>query len=214
MGERDSKSGYHHGNLRQALLDEARKLIREEGAGALTLRDLGQRLGVSRTAPYRHFKDRKALLSAVAEERARVFGATLREAREGEGNALARLRVMGRAYLGFARQDPSGYRLMFQEQQLLDDPDPALKEAMNAAFDELRELVLECQGAGVLKAGDPELTATYIWSISHGMASLLIDRRLPPEVDVEALGGFVERGLFDGVGRHSLDTLWQRLRDR
>lgn len=206
----NKRRGYHHGNLRTALLTEARLLIRERGTHAVTLRDLGERLGVSRTAPYRHFRDRKALLGAVAEQSALTLTAALNAVRSGDGNVLSRLRRMGRAYLQFAEEDPSGYRLIFHEPELLHEPDPALKAAVDAAFGELSAMVAEAQQAGVLKREETALLATHIWSVIHGLAALLIDGRLHPETDREALFELTEKMLFEGVGRRSFATLLQR----
>src|SRR6476620_6243867 len=93
---------YHHGNLRRALLDEALATIRTEGVAGLTLREIGARLGVSRTALYRHFADKRALLTAVATEGFRTLRQQLVTAWEEEGRGRAAFQAMGVAYVGFA----------------------------------------------------------------------------------------------------------------
>ena len=207
----DDARAYHHGNLRESLIEEARRVIEQGGTQALTLRDLGERLGVSRTAPYRHFRDRKALLSAVAQRSATDFCQVLLLARLGAGNALARLQAMGQAFLLFAHDDSCGYRLMFQEPELLQEPEAELKQTMNQAFDELRLMVEECQREGVLKAEEPRLMSTYIWSVMHGIATLAMDQRLHAQTDSKVLGDYAQRMLFEGIGVKSLGTLWQKL---
>src|SRR5687768_13857073 len=93
---------YHHGNLRRALLDEALATIRTEGVDGLTLREIGARLGVSRTALYRHFADKRALLAAVATEGFRTLRAQLVTAWEEGGRGRAAFESMGVVYVRFA----------------------------------------------------------------------------------------------------------------
>ena len=104
---------YHHGNLRRALLDEALATIRAEGVEGLTLREIGARLGVSRTALYRHFADKRALLAAVATEGFRTLRQRLVAAWEEGGHDRAAFESMGVAYVRFAVANPAHYRVMF-----------------------------------------------------------------------------------------------------
>src|SRR4249920_4021059 len=104
---------YHHGNLRRGLLDEALATIRAEGVDGLTLREIGARLGVSRTALYRHFADKRALLAAVATEGFRTLRLQLVAAWEEGGRGRAAFESMGVAYVRFAVGNPSYYRVMF-----------------------------------------------------------------------------------------------------
>src|SRR5687768_16247099 len=108
-----SRRSYHHGNLRRALLDEALATIRADGVDGVTLRDIGARLGVSRTALYRHFADKRALLAAVATEGFRRLREQLVTAWEKDGRGDAAFRAMGVAYVRFAVDNPSHYRVMF-----------------------------------------------------------------------------------------------------
>src|ERR1043165_9183813 len=104
---------YHHGNLRRGLLDEALAMIRTDGVEGLTLREIGTRLGVSRTALYRHFADKGALLEAVATEGFRTLRQELLGAWETGGGGLAGFDQMGEAYVRFAVANPAHYRVMF-----------------------------------------------------------------------------------------------------
>src|SRR4029453_4986315 len=110
---RKPRRSYHHGNLRRALLDEALATIRADGVDALTLREMGARLGVSPTALYRHFADKRALLTAVATEGFRTLRQQLVTAWEDGGRGLAAFQAMGVVYVGFAVANPSHYRVMF-----------------------------------------------------------------------------------------------------
>src|SRR5262245_40601577 len=110
---RKPRRSYHHGNLRRALLDEALATIRDEGVDALTLREIGARLGVSRTALYRRFADKRALLAAVATEGFRTLRQQLASAWEQGGRGPAAFDAMGAVYVRFAVDNPSHYRVMF-----------------------------------------------------------------------------------------------------
>ncbi|HEX6216218.1 MAG TPA: TetR/AcrR family transcriptional regulator, partial [Vicinamibacterales bacterium] len=104
---------YHHGDLRRALLEEAVRTIQTHGVETLTLRTVGERLGVSRTALYRHFADKPALLAAVGREGFRMLRLTLTEAWEQSGRGREGFEAMGIAYVRFAVDHPSHYRVMF-----------------------------------------------------------------------------------------------------
>src|SRR5918999_6482120 len=104
---RKPRRPYHHGNLRRALFDEALATIRAEGVDALTLREIGARLGVSRTALYRHFADKRALLTALATEGFRTLRQLLVAAWEQGGHGRAAFHAMGVAYVRFAVDNPA-----------------------------------------------------------------------------------------------------------
>src|SRR5918995_5657601 len=118
---RKPRRPYHHGNLRRGLLDEALATIRTEGVERLTLREIGARLGVSRTALYRHFADKRALLAAVATEGFRTLREQLVSAWEEGGRSPVGSQAMGAAYVRFAVANPSHYRVMFSR---FVDPEP------------------------------------------------------------------------------------------
>src|SRR3954462_2425760 len=131
---RKPRSRYHHGDLRRALLDEAVRTIQQDGIEALTLREAGRRLGVSRTALYRHFRDKSALLAAVARDGFQRFRQDLVTAWDGAGPRRERFERMGRAYVSFAAANPSHYRVMFGEFRDRCESDPALQADAAAAF--------------------------------------------------------------------------------
>jgi AcrR family transcriptional regulator len=113
-GGRRRRPRYHHGNLPQALRDAALALINEAGADALTLRGAAKRAGVSQAAPYRHFRNKEALLAAVAEEGFRAMAEAMgRRAAPHRADPAGRLRALGRAYVEFATRHPAHFRVMF-----------------------------------------------------------------------------------------------------
>jgi AcrR family transcriptional regulator len=169
---------YHHGDLRRALIDEAARTIQVHGVERLTLRTVGARLGVSRTALYRHFTDKQALLAAVGREGFVTLRHALVEAREGQGRRRAGFEAMAGAYVRFAVTHPSHYRVMFGGFVESCAKDADFTAAATAAFDVLVDSIVEQQEAGIVRGDDPRLLARFIWSIVHGTAMLAIDGQL------------------------------------
>lgn len=175
---RKQRDAYHHGSLRQALLEQAVATIRDRGVEALTLRDVGERLRVSRTALYRHFADKDALLAAVATEGFRAFREALAGAWHGVGHTHAGFMQMGRAYITFARTQPSHYRVMFGGFVEKADCDPDLRGTAESAFAVLVEALAELQHQGLVRAGHPQEMAVFVWASVHGFAMLAVDGQL------------------------------------
>jgi AcrR family transcriptional regulator len=188
------RRGYHHGNLREALIDAALTLLAEKGPGAFTIAEVARLAGVSSAAPYRHFRDAEALLAAVAERGYERFAAVLAQAwNDGRPDPLRALESLGQAYLAFARREPALYAAMF-ETGIAFDASPSLPAAAERAFAILR------QAADRIAATLPEgkrppslMMALHIWALSHGIASLFCRadgaRRklpMPPEELLEA----------------------------
>ena len=192
---RKPASRYHHGDLRRALVEEAVRTIGDAGMEALTLREAGRRLGVSRTALYRHFRDKSALLAAVAREGFQRFRADLLEAWEQAGRGREGFAAMGQAYLRFATANPSHYRVMFGQFTALCAKDPGLQADASAAFQVLLDALSSLRSQQVVGNQDLNLLAGYIWAAVHGVAMLAIDGQLGPDpAAVRALGDFaVER---------------------
>jgi AcrR family transcriptional regulator len=147
-------STYHHGDLRAALLEAAGKALERDGPDALSLRDAARSAKVSHNAPYRHFKDREALLTALAEEGFRMLRARLRAV---DGRRL------GEAYVGFALEHPQRFRLMFTGRRAI--------SGATEAFALLK--------AATAQLPEPEVAAAAAWSLMHGLAWLTLDGHLP-----------------------------------
>jgi AcrR family transcriptional regulator len=190
---------YHHGNLRRALLDEALATIRADGVDGLTLREIGTRLGVSRTAMYRHFADKRALLTAVATEGFRTLRQQLVSAWEEGGRGRAAFDSMGVAYIRFAADNPSHYRVMFGG---FVDPkacDPELAAEAEGAFQALVDAVAALQRQGLVRTDDTLKMARFIWAVVHGVAMLDIDGQLPKRGDVKELMQYALKRLAAGI---------------
>jgi AcrR family transcriptional regulator len=154
---------------RAALLRVAGELLEEDGLDAVTLREVGRRAGVSRSAPYRHFADKAALLSAVAAADLTWLGERIAgEAARGR-TPLRRLERMVAAYLGFAREHPARYRLIYAPRLR---EDPALQAAAEAAVAAFAAGVEACMDAGELRRGDPRAVGALLVAAVHGAVDL------------------------------------------
>lgn len=190
---------YHHGDLRRALLQQAVRTIQTQGVERLTLRGVGETLGVSRTALYRHFADKEALLAAVAGEGFRVLRTELVEAWERGGGGRAGFDAMGVAYVRFATEHPSHYRVMFGGFVDPGASDAELAAAGSAAFQVLVDALMAQQKDGLVRADDPMALALFVWANVHGIAMLAIDGRLGEHADPDALIRFANDRMRYGI---------------
>lgn len=163
---------YHHGALRGALIEEALGLIREQGPEGFTLRELARRLGVSHAAPYRHFADRRALITAVAALGCDELAAAIRGGLDAAGPDLrARFLGAGYAYVRFALDKPAHFRAMFGSPEV-DTGDAGYSEARARCWGILIGFIGDGQRAGLLVEGEAEVIATPVWAMHHGLACL------------------------------------------
>src|SRR5260221_7329240 len=172
--QRRTERGYHHGNLKEALLQAALGLIAEKGAAGFTFADAARMAGVSPAAPYRHFRDRDELLSSIAQRGFEQFETALTEAWDDGGpDTVTAFERVGKSYLAFAREEPAFYSAMF-ESGLPVDVSPALMAASERAFGIIRAAAERL--AALAPPGMPRPPAMriafHIWSMSHGIASL------------------------------------------
>ncbi|MBU0992534.1 MAG: TetR/AcrR family transcriptional regulator [Proteobacteria bacterium] len=176
MAKKQIKKSYHHGHLRDALINAALKLIEKKGVKGLTLREIAKHAKVSHSAPYRHFKDKADLLTAVAVE---GFETLVKETHKRfetvSGDPLSRFRESGLAYIDFAIAHPSHFRVMFGLGENRQQTPPALKKASGESFRILLDSIMACQEKTYIKAGDPMELALCAWSIVHGFATLYIE---------------------------------------
>jgi AcrR family transcriptional regulator len=166
---------YHHGNLRYALLEEAAEVIRERGVGALSLRDLARRVGVSHGAPSRHFPDKGALLTSLATDALQRFQAALLGGiAEAGDSALDRHRAIGMGYVRFAIEHPAYFRLM-TSRPFLFEPDAEFDAAYQQIFETIREATIAAQQEGWATTRDPDDLLMTAWSVVHGFAMLWVE---------------------------------------
>jgi AcrR family transcriptional regulator len=167
------RRGYHHGNLREALVRAALELIAEKGAGGFTFAEAARWAGVSPAAPYRHFRDRDELVADVARRGFERFEAALAAAwDEGRPDPQTAFEALGKAYLAFARSEPAYYAAMF-EAGVPVDRYPDLAAAGERAFAVLRQAA-EMLSSRLPKERRPPalMMGLHIWALSHGIASL------------------------------------------
>jgi AcrR family transcriptional regulator len=185
-----NERGYHHGNLKEALLQAALDLIAEKGAAGFTFADAARMAGVSPAAPYRHFRDRDELLSNIAQRGFEQFEAALSIAwDDGRPETVTAFERVGKAYLAFAREKPAFYSAMF-ESGLAIDVSASLQASAERAFAVIRAAAERL--AALAPQGSPRppalMMALHIWSMSHGVASLFARgdaarRKLPMSPD-------------------------------
>ena len=171
--DRAARRGYHHGNLREALIDATLALIAEKGPAGFTLAEAARLAGVSPAAPYRHFRDAEALLAEIALRGFDRLADSLAAAwNDGRPNPSVAFEALGRAYLGFARAEPAYYAAMF-ETGIDRNAYPALDAAAERAFGVLR-LAAEQLTAQLPKPNRPPslMVALHVWALSHGIAAL------------------------------------------
>lgn len=167
------RRGYHHGNLREALIAAALDLIAQKGPAGFTFAEAARAAGVSPAAPYRHYRDRDALLADIAQRGFEEFGKALALAwNDGKPEVMAAFERLGRAYLDFAKREPAFYSAMY-ESGLSFQTFPDLKVASDRAFEILK---LACgaliETMPVAKRPPVLMMALHIWSLAHGIASL------------------------------------------
>jgi AcrR family transcriptional regulator len=182
---------YHHGDLRRALLEAARRLLEAEGPSALSLRAVAREAGVSPAAPYHHFKDKAELLDAVAEEGWDLLHLMMQEVRESEKDYDARLIALGLAYVCFARDNPALYRVMYDAAR---DKDSLPTEARDRPYGLVRS-TMTATGAG---AREVEYATIAAWCCVHGLAEMSGFKHF--EQLKEELGS--ERLFFQAVLKH------------
>jgi len=188
------RRGYHHGNLREALVEAALRLIAEKGTAGFTVAEAARLAGVSPAAPYRHFRSAEDLIAEIALRGFDRLNLALRRTWNGGlPDPVRNFEAMGRTYLAFAREEPAFYAAMF-ESRLPPDASPCMQVAGDRAFAALREAADHlCARVPPVRRPPSLMVALHVWSMAHGVASLFgrpdpARRKLPmsPEELLEA----------------------------
>ena len=188
------RDGYHHGRLREALVEAVLALIAERGPAGFSFADVARAAGVSAAAPYRHFRDLNAVVAEVARRGFEQFAAELRAAwAEGRPDPVTAVENCGKAYLRFARREPAAYAAMFGA-AISGDEETELRRAADEAFAVVRRAAeAACATASAARRPPALMVALHLWAFSHGIASLFVGpggegRKLPitPEELLEA----------------------------
>ena len=198
----DSRASYHHGNLRDALLAEAIRVIEAQGVENVSIRQLAKNLGVSAAAPFRHFADRTALLTAVAEQATEnlslAVGAALAQA--AAQSPWQQLLCIGEAYLGWARAHPSHF-LVVSDRRLINYEASATVRLRNEAIRQrMRQLLAQATGLGAGQGVQPEVCVLMLRAMVYGLARMQADGQLqewlPPGMTEQAAQNQSLQGLI------------------
>jgi AcrR family transcriptional regulator len=173
-----TKTGYHHGALRETLLKSTLELIDTEGMKAVSLRRVARAAGVSPGAPYHHFPDRASLLTALSDEGFRLLAAALTAAHDAAATPAEALEAILNAYVEFAKANPAYFGLMFRPELKQPHKSESGTEAGEAAFAVLADTVADCLAAKAVRAVDGSVLAITLWSLVHGYAALWLDGQL------------------------------------
>lgn len=198
---------YHHGDLREGILCAASRLLEENNVSSLSLRAVAKEVGVSHTAPYRHFKDKESLLAGIAGLGFDRLAAQMAKAViSNPGDPVAQLQESGHLYVQMALQNPQCTQLMFSGILPCDDTYPDLRVSGDAAFDGLKLMIEEGQNLGVFKQGDIDLLALAAWSAIHGLTMLLVSGNLSDilgiAIELRPLTSSVTSTLLEGLKAH------------
>lgn len=191
------RTSYHHGTLRNALIEAARAVLEERGPDAFSLREAARRAGVSPAAPGHHFGDARGLLTALATVTSRSFGDALEQADVG-CDRIARLRAQGIAYVRFALAHRAAFDLIWRR-GLVDAEDAELKAANQRAFLILDRVVRGEDAAGASPCEADAAASLAAWAMVHGFAQL-------------ALSGVF--GADEGAAERAVDALLPAVLDR
>jgi AcrR family transcriptional regulator len=198
-----TRSGYHHGDLEQALVSEALSQVRSRGTDGVSLRGVAQAVGVSPSAAYSHFPDKTALMLAVgqlgmAELDARMVAAAQAVPGDDDAAAIARFRSAGEAYVRFAVDEPHLFRHTFGPGCDLDQgKDPSNIENESVSYQVLCRGLDDLDRRGLLRPGGREGLDLVAWTMVHGFASLVLDGFLPVQVGQQLIDALARLALSD-----------------
>jgi AcrR family transcriptional regulator len=198
-----SKTTYHHGDLKNALIRAGVEILAEQGISGLSLRQVALRAGVSHAAPYAHFADKQSLVAAISTDGfLRLYEKIKTVASAHRANPRRQLLETANAYLEFAVEDPAHFKVMFSGILEQEKDYPEFVEASKKNYELLVEIVQTCQAEGFLPTGPAEPTAIGIWATVHGLAALRIEKQIPHTL--------LEQHSLHDLLNHALQTFFVR----
>ena len=204
--EHQKPKTYHHGDLRNALIQAGLELLAEGGARELDLRKVARRAGVSHAAPYRHFADKQALIAAINEEGFRGLAERIQMAlRTASDEPFEQLLGVALAYVYFAQENPWLMREMFSGLSIEREAFAGLQTASKAVYHLYVQAIRSGQVSGKIVDGDPAALAGVFWSALHGLAMLIIEQQMSPYIDgpegIEYFTRYTIQMLYGGFAR-------------
>ena len=174
-----TKKKYHHGDLKNALIEAGIEILAKDGLGALSLREVARQAGVSHTAPYAHYADKQALIAAIATAGYKKLYARLADVvQQYQASPARQLVEAGWAYLEFAFDEPDHFKITFSGVVEKEKDYPAFVEISQKSFKLVVEIIEACQQTGILPTGSSDLMAVSVWSMLHGLASLILEEQI------------------------------------
>lgn len=169
--------------MKNALIEAGVDILSKEGVARLSLRRVAQKAGVSHAAPYAHFADKQALIAAISTEGyGRLYEVLRRTAERYEGNPSAQLIEGAWAYVKFALEDTDHFKVTLSSVVEREEDYPAFVAMSQQAFALVLRTVESCQAEGILRPGPSDLVAISVWSLIHGLVSLLLEKQIPTSV--------------------------------
>lgn len=169
------KAAYHHGNLRQVLIDSALEILKNGSLQDLSLRALARKAGVSQTAPYRHFKDKDALIAVLKQEGFVKLAEGMGKALEGVDDQVDRIRKIGLAYVEFAQKYTAHFKMMFEFVLSPDRDYPEMEEEAECSYTLFNQEVSKCLDLSGNKRISHEIAGVTGWAIVHGLSMLMLN---------------------------------------
>ena len=178
-----SAKNYHHGDLKNALINAGVEILARDGVGGLSLRKVAKQAGVSHAAPYAHFADKQALIAAISTEGFKQLYFQIEAVKQTyQTNPETLIIEVAWAYVQFAQNEPDRFKLMFSTVLEKEKDYPDFVEISQKNFHQLVEIVEICQQAEVLKKGESDLLALSLWGTVHGFVSLLLEGQISHSV--------------------------------
>ncbi|MDF1876240.1 TetR/AcrR family transcriptional regulator [Sulfurimonas sp. SAG-AH-194-L11] len=196
-----NNSSYHHGNLKEGLIEEALKMLESEGLSSITLRELTKRLGTSRSALYRHYSSKEELLKAVIQAGFKRLDTYVFASISEDLDIQTKIYTLGRAYINFAMLHPNIYRMIFgNELEKHREESCDIKEREDApSFHSLVDIIKDGHEKNILKKEDAFMQATVLWAILHGLSNLLIDGHVHIADNIDRLYELSFKTMLDGM---------------
>lgn len=177
------KKKYHHGDLKNSLIQAGKQVLAKDGVNGLSLRKVARQAGVSHAAPYAHFTDKQALVAAISTDGFEHLYEQLAATIQRYQNDPHRQLVEGAwTYIQFAMQEPDTFKVMFAGVLEHEKDYPAYVDISQRSFSLVEQIIAACQGAGILCPGETDLTAVIVWGLVHGVISLAMNGQVSHKV--------------------------------